>query len=104
MATIALYRTLGPKAEKHRAVLYFGANLDWTSIQLDRNGSRILLATAEETSEAEAFRLKSKRARSLQYDGKGFATLAGLREDLESLAFDPATVARFVNAARPFIA
>ncbi len=106
ISSVALYRTEGSRKRKHLVVLYLGADRDWTEIQRSRNGNKMwgLLATAKETSAAREYREASHRACSLTYSGKTPADLDGLKQDLETFGFDPASISRLVDAARPCFA
>jgi hypothetical protein len=100
---IALYRTDGNRRKQHLVVLYLGADCDWTDIQRTRNGNKSwgLLATAPETPDVVEYREAGPRAASLQYSGAAPADLSGLENDMEGFGYDPDTVTRFVEAARP---
>lgn len=102
--SVALYRTEGNRKRQHVVVLYLGVDCDWTDIQRSRNGNKMWchLASAPETPAAQEYREAVPRARSLTYSGKAPADLAGLKQDLESLDFDAATVSRMVEKARPY--
>lgn len=101
---IALYATAGPRLKRHRVVLYIAFDKDWTAKSIERNGHHGQpLAIANSTQACEQFRDNAHRARSLQYSGKKPQDVAGLREDLETLGYDAATVERFATAAAPYL-
>jgi len=100
---IAMYSTIGLRRKFHVLVIYIAVDRDWGSLQLRRNGHRYLpLVMAPMTEQADAYRGRSWRAASLQFNGTPPADAAGLAEDLRTLGYDDTTVDRFVSAAKPF--
>lgn len=99
---MALYRTTGPRALKHRVVLYLRVDRDWTGRNLERNGHQISKPLIGTLMPAAALKMcgQSKRARSFQYDGLLPRDPRGLRDDMLALGCDPDTAAEFETVFR----
>lgn len=83
---MSLFRTEGPRREKHKAVLYLNEDRDGTARCRGRNGNKgFALAACAMTSEAHAYCDESPRARNLMYSGNAPQDAAGFAEDLDTL-------------------
>lgn len=96
---MALFRTEGPRREKHKAVLYLCVDRDWTARCRERNGNKgFALAACAMTREAHAYCDESPRARNLMYTGDPPQDAAGFAEDLDTLGVSGTAKQRMLAA------